>query len=529
MQLSQFQKGLIFVLILLFFLGGLLFINRLILADAFSKEEAQHALYSAWLNKDMRALDWGSFWYDTQRQMFWPFFHSWLQASFFLFTGVNYIGARCLSFLFFLATVILIYLLGVRFSPKDGWKIGALAAALTFLSPIMLRFAVENTLEGMGALIFIGAFYLYTYCEECELALEYVLLAALLGISIFTNYLYAYLMLPAFIVMTLGKLGPIFVEVTSLHRKGEKAAYPFMWWAYRKLIVLAILVACIATWFLSSTFSRKIMLLLQAIFRYSGGELVSGIWATLFYYPQAIISHYFFSPWLGLLAVLSLLIPLIGFKYRWIGRLYTFAWTVILLATLTVPSKAPQFIYIIAPFIMLIMSGSMVYLFEHYRQWVKVGLAVIILPALFSLPNLTASYLPAQPRENMITVLNFFRQNLLPRYPVASSVNLQHLNPEGITFHYWGWNAPVLADPTFGEEELFRLARYFLVVDLAPNSLYQAEVLDDSGARWNTFLLDKLRTGDVREYTARHFGRIGVTARIFEKTMPESPPTAVKF
>lgn len=527
-NLSSFQKGMLICLAAFVLLGGILFVNRVWFGDAFSKEEAQHALYSAWLSKDIRALDWGNFWYDTQRQIFWPFFHSWVQSVFFLFLGPSYLTARLMSFFFFFATLFLMYVTAHRFSEEDGWKIGLLSVFLALTSPIMLQYAALNTLEGFGAFLFIFAFYVYTFCEEVELTFEYIILALLLGISVFTNYLYAYLMLPAFIVMTLGKLGPILVEVAHLSRKGEKAAYPFLWWAYRKLIVLAVIMAFVAAWFLSATFARKIMLLLQAIFRYSGGEVVSGTWQNLFFYPQTIINNFSFSPWLGGLIVLSLLAPFIASRYRWAGKLFTFCWTVIVLATFTISAKAPQFVYIIAPFLFLIFSTVIVYGYEKYKKYALAGALVMVIPALISLPTLVPLYFPHRPADNMVSALNYFKREILPRYPVAISVNLQHLNPEGVAFYFFGWNAPVLADPALGEDELLRSAKYLLTVELDANSPYQKEVLDDSISRWNIFLQEKLKSGDIREHSIARFNEIGLTARIFEKTATEIQLTGGK-
>ncbi|MBN3032574.1 MAG: glycosyltransferase family 39 protein [Candidatus Saganbacteria bacterium] len=518
LRISDFQKGLLIVLIAFFCLGGLLFTTRLLMADAFSKEEAQHALYSLWLYKDIRAFDWGGFWYDTNRQVVWPFFHSWLGALFFLIFGVGYLPARLLSFLLFFATLLLMYAACCRFSEKLGWKIGALAALLALTSPLMLRFAVMNTLESLGAFLFMATFYVYSIYEERLLTYEYALLAALLGLAIFTNYLYAFLMLPAFIVMTLGKLGPIVCEVIVLRRKGESHAFPFVWWAYRKLIVLLVLALFVAGWFFTSAFSRKLLLLLQSIFRYSGGEPVANIWQSLAYYPQAIINHFTFSPWLGALILLSLFLPFLGLHFHHIGKLYTFIWTVLVLATLVLPAKAPQVIYIIAPFTFIVFAATVFYaLEEHYQRLSAAFLLAVFLPALISLPTLAGQFLPARPGEKMSSVLDYFRREVRPRFPVAAQFNLQHLNPEGVSFHFWAWNAPVLSDPALGEEGMFRGARYFLAVKLDENSPYRAELLDDSASTWNSFLAEKLRQGWLREYSARRFEPLGLTAMIYEK------------
>jgi hypothetical protein len=515
MKLSDFQKGLFLVLAIFVVLGGLLFVNRVLLGDAFAKEEAQHALYGLSLTKDIRALDWHGFWYDTQRQMFWPFLHSWVLSLFFLAFGVSYFSARFLSFAILFATLLITYLVSVKFCDRQGWRIGALACLLALTSPLVARFGTENTLEGLGALIFLTAFYVYVLTEEKRLTANYVLLAVLLALSIYTNYLYAYLMIPAFIVMSLGKLAPIGVEVAALSKKGEKAALPFFWWAYRKLIVVSVLAVMIAAWFLTATFNRKIMLLMQAIFRYSGGEQVGGIWPNLAFYPQAITNHFSFSPWLGFLLLVSLFLPWVAFRFPKTGKLYTFIWTALILATLTISTKAPQFIYIIAPFVFIIFSAAVFYLLEKYQKTAAIGLAIVLLPVLLSLPQLAGIYFPNRPGERMIQVLGYFRSNLLPRDPIATSVNLQHLNPEGIAFHFWDWNAPVLADPIIGEDEMFRNARYFLTVELDGNN---PELLDDSVNRWNNFLREKSQLGEIRETSLRSFSGLGLTARIFEKT-----------
>jgi hypothetical protein len=279
--------------------------------------------------------------------------------------------------------------------------------------------------------------------------------------------------------------------------------------------VVAVLAVMIGAWFLTSTFNRKILLLLQAIFRYSGGEQVAGVWPNLIYYPQAIVSQFSFSPWLGFLLLASLFLPWVAFRFPKTGRLYAFVWTALLLATLTIGTKAPQFIYIVAPFVFIIFSATVVYVLEKYRRPAFVGLAVIMLPVLLSLPQLGRLYQPDQPDERMVQVLDFFRSNLLPRYPLATGLNLQHLNPEGIAFHFWDWNAPVLADSVIGEEEMFRNASYFLTVELAGES---PEVLDDSLDRWNGFLKEKAGKGELREASFRAFSRLGLTARIYEKT-----------
>jgi hypothetical protein len=521
MNLSSFQKGLVIVLVAMLFLGGVIFVNHIWRGDAFNKEEAQHALYGLWLTKDLKSLDLRSFWFDTQRQMFWPFLHSWVLSLFFLVFGINYVAARLMSLLFFFATLILMYLIATKFSEKSGWKIGMLSALLALTSPIMVRYAAENTLESLGALIFMASYYFYDVCEERKVAVYYVFLALLVGLSIYTNYLYAYLIIPGFLIVGIGKLGPVLAEVAHLNRKGEKAALPFLWWAYRKLIFLMVLLAVAGAWFFTAAFSRKFMLMQNAIFRFTGGEAqVGGVLETLLYYPKTIIENYAFSPWLGVLMVFSLLLPAVAFRYREANKLYTFCWTAIVLATLTIPTKAPQFIYIIAPFIFILFSAAVFYVAEDLKKLRWILLVVVFVPALLSLPRLAPLYVPSRPAENMISVLDYFHREVMPRYPVASSISLQRLSPEVVSFHFWDWIAPVLTDPAIGEDGMLREAKYMLTIELDPKSPYRADIMDDSIYRWNALLMEKLGKGELRPYSIRRFGSIGVTARIYEKVTP---------
>ena len=517
MKLVGWQKGLIAVLLLLFVGGGCLFVTQVLGGDSFNREEAQHALYALWISKDIKAADLGAFWYDTQRQMFWPFLHSWVLGLVYLTLGISYVTTRFLSLLLFGVTLLFMYFAALRFSEKRGWQIGVLAVALALTSPLMLRYSTQNSLEGLGALIFLAAFYFYSIFEESKLTYEYLILGVLIGLSIYTNYLYAYLMIPSFVVVTIMTLEPLFAQGVKLSRSGERSALHFIWWMYRKLIVLVVLLTFVATWFLTSSFSRKIMLFLQAIFRYSGGEQNLNMGQALIYYPKIILTQLSFSPWLGLLILVALVTPLVTSSYRQVNKLYVFIWTVLLLLTLTVGAKAPQLIYIILPFIFLVFSAAVFSVVERWPKYALLLAAIVLVPALISLPLLVKPYAPARSGEKMLQVLHFFKLGVAPRYPIAAAINLPDLNPEGIAFHFWDWNAPVLTDPVLGEDELFRNGQYFLSVELDPGSPYQGEAVDDATLRWQAFLSSKLAAGEVRENSFRTFSSLGLTAKIYEK------------
>src|SRR3989338_425441 len=152
---SPFARGLIFVIITSLLIGGVIFFNRILAVDAFTSEEAQHALYGFWIWRDIQTLDLGAFGYDTQRQMVWPFLHSWFLGLVFLIFAPGYVSARLLSLFFFLAAMILIYLFSNELCDKKSWRVGVFAVLLALTSHLMIEFASLNMIEGLGALLFI--------------------------------------------------------------------------------------------------------------------------------------------------------------------------------------------------------------------------------------------------------------------------------------------------------------------------------------------------------------------------------------
>ena len=522
---SLYFKGLTLLLIAILLFGGLIFINRILRGDAFTKEEAQHALYGMWLAKDIQSLNVGAFFYDTQRQMNWPFLHSWLLSLFFLIFGVSYTAARALSLLLYLLSIVLIYLISLRFSNRLGPRIGIVAVLLALTSPLMVRIASENMLEGLGAFLFLAAVNTYLVCEENKITLEYIFLAILMGLSIYTNYLYAYLMIPAFLVMTLTKLGPLFYEGVQLQKKGEKKALDFIFWAYRKLIVLFVILVLAGLWF-SVSLSRKLLLFLAALFKYSGGERVEGFWAILTYYPKIIIQNLSFSPWLGFFLLLSLFVPFIAARYRIVNRLYFFVWTVLLLLTLTIPSKYPQMIYIVVPFIFMVFSAALFYVLEKVEQrGFKITLAallILLLPAAISIPQAWGLFFPNNPPQNMIQVMNYFETAVPVDAKVFIPLNLKHLNPEVMEFHFRDWKAVVSCDfplqITDADLKSPNVNEYFMTIDISENSPYILEnALDDSLYRWNAWLAENETSGKIKLISSRRFQESGITAKVYAK------------
>jgi len=516
---SLSNRRLIFLILTVIIVAGILFSNRILSAEAFTKEEGQHALYGYWLFHDLSLCDLKSFFYDTQRQMVWPFLHSWLLSFFFIFFGASMISARLFSLVIFVFSLYLMYLLSRQLSEEKGQTIGTLAILLAITSPLMLRFATENMIEGLGGLLFLTVAYTYSLCEGRKIVAPYVLLAVLMGLSIYANYLYAYLLIPAYIVATLMNLSPYFFQTLRLSKKGEKAAMPFIWWAYRKMIVLVVLLFFAALWF-SFSAPRKIMLLLDSIFRYSGG-VTPDLWQGLIFYPKIIIDQVSFSPGLGWLMLVSLFLPFMAERFRGLNKLFIYIWTTLLLLTLTIPTKAGQLMYVIVPFIFIIAAAAFSLLWEQAAKKGRALATALVLAVLFStifyLPNLSTQYFPNFPKQNMSDVLGFFRSNVRCQESVSGSFNLSHLNPENVQFAFRDCENPVLIENLPELQDLYEKTEVFLTLEIDPNSRYATEVIDDSLYRWNAMLKEKEKAGKVRLRAFRSFEEMGVTAKVYQR------------
>ena len=509
------KRGLFFVIVATIIASGILFVTRILFGDAFNAEEAQHAIYGMWIWRDIRAFDLASFVYDTNRQLVWPFLHSWILSLFFLIFGANYLSARLLSLVLFIGIVFLMYKLCVKLCDSQQelcdhrvWRVGAVASILVLTSPLMIKFATMNMLEGLGALLFMAAAYLYMVSEEQKLAIEYIGFIILLGLSLYVNYLYAYLLIPAFFVMTLAKLAPIALTAIRVERHGEHKAMHFIWWSYRKMIVLLVFLFLGGLWF-SFSFSRKVLVLFNSIFKYSGGTVVYNIWESLLYYPMVIINNISFSPWLGIFILVSLFLPMIASKYRGLNTLYIYVWTVMLLLTLTIPTKAPQMMFIIIPFTFIIFAGVIVYLYDWLKtknsQLGTLLLIIVLLPSIISLPALGRLYFPARAEHNLINVLDYFKENVPPEASKLVMFNLQKLNVDGVKFHLQDWDGLVV-DGMSPEEMIDDGPVYYLSVKVDTNSPYVDQVIDDS-----FMMLDD----SLELASSRRFESIGITAQIY--------------
>jgi hypothetical protein len=534
--------------------GGLIFFNIIGPAEAFHWDEGHHTLYGTWIYRDLAGGDWDRFWADTHHQAYWCFLHSWLLGAFFLLFGLSFQSARALSLVFFFLTTLLVYLISIKFFSRAGWKIGLLAAFACLTSPLMIAFSAQSMLEGLGALVFLSAVYLYFQSAETKQWYWYALFGLVLGLSIVTKYNYALFILSSSAVVILAELPGVYRELKGSenialagknkrkeHKQPKKIANPFYPWLYKNLVIAAPVVLIALWWFLGPESERKIAMLLQT------GNMISepnviGFWQNVIYYPRAIMTDGFSSPWFGLLAVLAIFVPLAVLKEKKIAPLAIIVLVVWAISTFSVGAKFIRHFHNVLPVVFILFAASvfawtelLTERLQKYRLTAGIVLLVLLVPAVLSLTALPALYggedvqvkdfevvlTPGSP--NMTDVLAFYRQNMDQNKSFATAVSLNVLSPYSYFFYFRDWPVPFYT--RFGDynDPNFFMSEYYLTLELAPDSRYLKAVQWDSINEWNTILKRNLRAGRIRLYKEQEFAGTGVKALIYRKVGGQQP------
>jgi hypothetical protein len=116
-------------------------------------DNATHGLAGVDLAHAIRSGDVPGFLAGINRQALWPPVHSLLLFPWFLALGDDYATANRLSSILFPATILVLYLAGLKLHPRRGAWVGAAAAVLALLSPLYRLFGTLCMLEMPGAFL----------------------------------------------------------------------------------------------------------------------------------------------------------------------------------------------------------------------------------------------------------------------------------------------------------------------------------------------------------------------------------------
>lgn len=106
---------------------------------------------------------------DTSPPLYYLLLHSWIEIF-----GTSEVAIRSLSFIFFLATVLVVYLIGKAFWDK---KTGLVAAIFTLLNPFLFQYGFEGRMYSL--LLLTSTLSMYFYLKKNQLGYILATISAL--------------------------------------------------------------------------------------------------------------------------------------------------------------------------------------------------------------------------------------------------------------------------------------------------------------------------------------------------------------
>jgi len=129
-------------------------------------DRAAHGLAGVDLAHALRCGDVPGFLAGINRQALWPPMHSLLLLPWLLARGDDYATADRFSSILFSATVLALYLAGLKLHPRRGAWVGAAAAALALHSPLYRLFGTLCMLEMPGAFLLSVAVCCHVWADD---------------------------------------------------------------------------------------------------------------------------------------------------------------------------------------------------------------------------------------------------------------------------------------------------------------------------------------------------------------------------
>lgn len=194
------SKVIIFLIVILLTLAGSTSIYFTIIkfrSIPFPWDSAGHAYEGLKIAQDLKAGDIISFFADTYRQAFWPFFHSWLLAPAFILFGNTYAVARSVSLICFIIFILLIYLIGNEMSIKRGHWIGFIAAFLALTSLPMLVLSSMCMSEMPGLMMTFISLLFYLKAIKHQKPYLFVFTSIFMALTVFTKWHHGIFVIPA--------------------------------------------------------------------------------------------------------------------------------------------------------------------------------------------------------------------------------------------------------------------------------------------------------------------------------------------
>lgn len=543
------------VLLIIILQGFFIYFYLIVPQGPFCWDEAHRSVFSLAMAKNLAAGDLPALWQLTNRQIYWPFLHSWASALFLLIGGYSYPAARFMSLAMNAGSVFALFLVARKSAGRDREAVGLITVGLFVLSPLVVFFAATAMAESLGILLTLLTLLSYLAARERSGPARYLLTGLLLALLSFTKYIYA-------IFFGFG----LFLFWASLLVRGEdrrRGRSELL----RSWLVAAAFAACWILWLAGGLAGQKIGIIIYR-FGDTGGWDFLGLNTLdrILYYPRALLTVYPFSPWIfpaylgglawgfirwrNLEARLLLFLFLANFlpmaassnlQERFIA---TTAPTLFILSSIfmvragkMIPRRARRPVLAIW---MLLLAGDLPRWPGYVRTVGNTTLGVLNLPARKTRPR-SAFFgffrypgLFDQPKNllspgegdriaagSLEDVYRFIWENTPPDSPISALFQLNSASP-----HLWQWHSLVRERPI--TVNLDSRCHYFAVLRVDPDSIYRTMTNDGLIADRIDPARETLEglagRGLVELWRTRDFPGLGLTAIIYRRTSSHLDP-----
>ena len=154
----------------------------------FNWDPAARAWEGLIIANDLKAGDIISFFADTYRQGWWPFFHSWLLAPAFILFGNTYVVARSVSLFCFILFIPTMYFISLEMSDNRGHWIGLIITSFVLISWPFLSNAAICMAEIPGLLMTFITLLFYLKAIRHQKSYLFIFTSILMAFTLFTKW-----------------------------------------------------------------------------------------------------------------------------------------------------------------------------------------------------------------------------------------------------------------------------------------------------------------------------------------------------
>jgi len=521
----------------------------------FCWDEAHHSTFSLLIAKSIIEKNWSAFAHFTNTQIYWPFLHSWISSVFLIIGGFSYVSARFANIVIGFASILLVYEIGRKLPDKKGTWVGLFAAALMTLSPMFLFYSGTAMIENLGLLLTLVIIRLQFGAWESNKSLLHFMSGVVLGLLYLTKYIYA-----------------VFFGTALLFFWTSLLLFPIEGFKRRPLlkIIGALTLGFVipfVVWIAIPPSASKLDVLWYRI-----GD--TGNWNPLgftrldntLFYLRSLLYAYGFSVGIFILYLGGLIYGFVrfrGIKVRFLLLLFLSAF----IPMSMIVNSQERFIYTVTPALYLLTASFIVWFWAVKPQkwkWIFfVIIGIAVLGDLHKMPMYTrelgnalmgarpfktksefnystlfglTSYpeclrCPRNyfnpdaksvfPHHDTEDVLNFVWKNTHPGSSICAPFYLGTLSP-----HLWMWHSIIKARPIV--TKWCPDCRYFVslkVDDDSPHyTLMNRHMIEERTHQWYKFLSTLQNRSWVTLVEERYFPDMGVTARIYVKTISPADP-----